>query len=758
MSEHDSTYSRRSVLRLGALTFGAAAGAATLAGAGGNLAVAAPAAAAPAPFVNPAPPVSRRFLQSLDRSVALDGWTAQPFSMSQVTLEPSVFTRAQDQALNLARAYPVDRILAVFRRTAGLDTKGANAPGGWEGFGHANEDAWGPDDYPGRANTQTANLLRGHYAGHFLSMVALAYGSTGEAVFKDKVDAIVTGLGEVQAALAATGRYSHPGFLAAYGEWQFSQLEKYAPYGEIWAPYYTCHKIMAGLLEAYHLTGSAQALQIVTSMGEWVHSRLSKLPADQLERMWAIYIAGEYGGMNEVMADLHQITGREDFLATAKLFDLNALVNASAAGTDTLNGKHANQHIPQFPGYLKVYSHTHEQKYFDAVKNFWGMVVPGRTYAHGGNGEGELWGPANTVAGDIGTRNAETCATYNMLKVSRLLYFHTLDPKYMDYYETGVLNHILGSRKNAESSTSPEVTYMYPVHPGARREYDNTGTCCGGTGLENHVKYRDSIYFRSAEDAPGNPVLHVNLYVASTLDWSQKGFEIVQQTEYPEVGASTLVVNGSGPLDLRLRVPRWIQRGFTVKVNGVAQDLEATPGTYVTVSRTWTSGDRVEISMPLSLRVEPTIDNPSIQALHYGPVVLLARSSATKFLKLSLYASMRLDGSLDTAAKALGDNVFQLGDLTFEPAYSGGSALYHMYFERSEPRIVFAGTDSGVANARRANGTSFLDVVWAEGSFADRAAFLATVQRTAETFVAEGLLTRRDSQKVLVAAGKAKIA
>ena len=135
-----------------------------------------------------------------------------------------------------------------------------------------------------------------------------------------------------------------------------------------------------------------------------------------------------------------------------------------------------------------------------------------------------------------------------------------------------------------------------------------------------------------------------------------------------------------------------------------------------------------------------------------------ARSAATKFLKLSLYASMRLDGSLDTAAKALGDNVFQLGDLTFEPAYSGGSALYHMYFERSEPRIVFAGTDSGVANARRANGTSFLDVVWAEGSFADRAAFLATVQRTAETFVAEGLLTRRDSQKVLVAAGKAKIA
>ena len=291
MPVHDSTYSRRSVLRLGALAAGATAGAVALAGSG---AAAAPPAAAPAAFVPAAPPVSRGFLRSLDRSVTLDGWTAEPFSMSDVSLAPSVATRSQDQMLHLARVYPVDRVLAVFRRNAGLDTKGASAPGGWEGFGHANEQPWGPDDYPGRANTQTANLLRGHYGGHFLSMVSLAYASTGETVFRDKVDQIVAGLGEVQTALAATGRFSHPGFLAAYGEWQFSQLEKYAPYGEIWAPYYTCHKIMAGLLEAYRLAGSDQALELASSMAAWVHSRLSVLPQAQLDRMWGIYIRSSW--------------------------------------------------------------------------------------------------------------------------------------------------------------------------------------------------------------------------------------------------------------------------------------------------------------------------------------------------------------------------------------------------------------------------------------------------------------------------------
>jgi len=749
MHVHDSSYSRRAVLRLGALAAGAT-GAVALAGGGSAL------AAPPVPTltVPSGPPVSRAVRRALDRSLALDGWAAEPFPMSDVTLAPSVVTRSQDQMLHLARQYPVDRILAVFRRNAGLDTKGASAPGGWEGFGHANEQPWGPDDYPGRASTQTANLLRGHYGGHFLSMVSLAWASTGETVFRDKVDQIVEGLAEVQAALAATGRFSHPGFLAAYGEWQFSQLEKYAPYGEIWAPYYTCHKIMAGLLEAYRLAGSDQALEIATSMAAWVHSRLSVLPQAQLDRMWGIYIAGEYGGLNESLADIASITGDDTYVATARLFDLNTLVDASAAGSDTLDGKHANQHIPQFPGYLKVYDLTGDERYLRAVEGFWGMVVPGRTYAHGGHGEGELFGPPNTVAGDIGARNAETCGTYNMLKLSRLLYFHSLDPRYMEFYERGLLNHVVGSKKNTQSATSPDVTYMYGVNPGTRREYGNTGTCCGGTGLENHVKYRDSVYFRSVD----GDVLYVNLYLASTLTWEERGFEVVQETQYPKVGATRLTVNGTGALDVRLRVPGWVRKGFTVAVNGVEQELDAVPGTYVSVSRSWSPGDVVDVAMPLSIRAVPTIDNPAIQSIENGPTVLLARSASRELLKLSLYAHMGLDGTLDGAFTALGNGYFRLGDLTFEPAWSGDDTQYHMYVERSEPRVVFAGLDSGVANAARPDGTTFLDVVWGDGGFADRAAFLHEVRRTVEQFTASGLLSRRDGQKVLVTAGKARLA
>jgi len=295
---------------------------------------------------------------------------------------------------------------------------------------------------------------------------------------------------------------------------------------------------------------------------------------------------------------------------------------------------------------------------------------------------------------------------------------------------------------------------MYGVNPGTRREYGNTGTCCGGTGLENHVKYRDSVYFRSVD----GDVLYVNLYLASTLTWEEKGFEVVQETQYPKVGATRLTVHGTGPLDLRLRVPGWVRKGFTVTVNGVEQELDAVPGTYVSVSRSWSPGDVVEVTMPLSIRAVPTIDNPAIQSIENGPTVLLARSASREYLRLSLYAHMGLDGTLDGAFTDLGDGYFRLGDLTFEPAWSGDDTQYHMYVERSEPRVVFAGLDSGVANASRPDGTTFLDAVWGDGGFADRAAFLTKVQRTVEQFTADGLLSRRDGQRVLVTAGKARLA
>ncbi|MFD6448226.1 beta-L-arabinofuranosidase domain-containing protein, partial [Promicromonospora sp. NPDC060204] len=703
---------------------------------------------------------------------------AEPFPLADVVLTGGVFTRARDQMLHLARVYPVDRLLAVFRANAGLDTRGALPPGGWEDFGHPDEDAWGPDDYPGREAAPTANLLRGHYAGHFLSMLALAAGGADDAVLRAelraKVDAMVEGLREVQETLAATGRYSHPGFLAAYGEWQFSRLEGLAPYGEIWAPYYTCHKIMAGLLDAHRHTGSDVALDVAAAMGRWVHGRLSVLPAEQRAQMWALYIAGEAGGMNEVLCDLAVLTGDRTFVETARLFDLDTLLDFAAAGRDELDGMHANQHAATLLGYLGLADLTGETRYLDAVVNLWDMLVPGRTYAHGGSGENELWGPAGAVAGDIGNRNAETCVTYNMLKIARALFERTGEARFADYYERAVTNQILGSRRDVDSDDSPEVTYMFPVHPGALREWDNVGTCCGGTGLENHVKYQDSVYFRSG--GPGSlggsdggaagldggvRTVWVNLYVPSTASWPEAGVSLTQETAYPLEDASRIRVDATGDLELRLRVPGWAAVDTcTVTVDGEAQSLRADAG-YVVLRRDWRPGTVVEIDVPLTLREVPAPDDTSVVTLELGPTVLLARSAATTWLPIQAATWRRLDGTLDAPLTPADDGTWRLGDLVLEPTWSGSDARYHMYLRRADARIAFAGTDpatdSGVPNAARADGRTFLDVLWADGGFADRDAFVDGVLRTTHEFVELGLLSAAEARQVLVAAARSAV-
>ncbi|MFD6138560.1 beta-L-arabinofuranosidase domain-containing protein [Promicromonospora sp. NPDC060271] len=687
--------------------------------------------------------------------------TAEPFPLDAVALHDGIFTRARDQMLHLARTYPVDRLLAVFRANAGLDTRGALPPGGWEDFGHPDEQAWGPGEYPGREAAPTANLLRGHYAGHFLSMLALAHAGAPEAGLKatlqGKVDEMVEGLREVQEALAASGRYSHPGFLAAYGEWQFSRLEGLAPYGEIWAPYYTCHKIMAGLLDAYRHAGSRTALEIAAGMGRWVHGRLSVLSADRRAEMWSLYIAGEAGGMNEVLCDLAVLTGDEQFVETARLFDLDWLLEATASGRDVLDGLHANQHVATLLGYLALHDLTGEARYLDAVVNIWDMLVPGRTYAHGGSGENELWGPAGAVAGDLGNRNAETCVTYNLLKLARALFGRTGDPRYADYYERAVTNQVLGSRHDVDSDDSPEVTYMFPVHPGALREYDNVGTCCGGTGLENHVKYQDSVYFRAVRG--GRRTIWVNLYVASAVRWAEQDVRVVQETAYPLEGGSRLLVDATGDLELRLRVPGWAAGGFVVTVDGAPVAVDAVPGQYVSLRRDWVPGTVVEISMPLTLREVPAPDDASLVTLELGPTVLLTRSAATTWLPLAAATWRRLDGTLDAPLTRADDGAWRLGGLVLEPAWSGSDARYHMYLRRADARIAFAGldagaepADSGVPNVARRDGDTFLDVLWSDGGFASRPEFLRAVLRTAHEFVGLGLLSAAEARDVLRAA------
>ncbi|WP_328417609.1 glycoside hydrolase family 127 protein [Streptomyces violaceus] len=705
------------------------------------LSLTAGAAATATPLIASGPPAQAAPAGSLAEAAtralpAQPTWAVRPFGLEQVTLGGGVFRAKRDLMLDYARAYPADRILAVFRANAGLDTRGARPPGGWE--------------------TADGNL-RGHYGGHFLTLVAQAYADTREAALKTKLDHLITALGECQQALAEHGdpKPSHPGYLAAYPETQFILLESYTTYPTIWAPYYTCHKIMRGLLDAHTLAGNQQALTIAAKMGDWVHSRLGRLPKAQLERMWSIYIAGEYGGMNEVMADLYALTGRPEHLAAARCFDNTTLLDACAQNRDVLEGKHANQHIPQFTGYLRLFDHTGEETYASAARNFWGMVEGSRTYALGGTGQGEMFRARGAIAATLDDKNAETCATYNMLKLSRQLFFHQPDPAYMDFYERGLTNHILASRRDTPSTDSPEVTYFVGMGPGVRRGYGNTGTCCGGTGMENHTKYQDSVYFRSAD---GN-TLYVNLYLASTLRWPERGLVIEQTSDYPAEGVRTLTFReGGGRLAVRLRIPSWATTGVTVTVNGTPQGGRAAPGTYLTLNRNWRPGDRIRISTPYRLRIERALDDRTVQALFYGPLLLTAQSPEQQFRTFSFYKDFTLRGDLADAIKPASRPLhFTTHHLTLAPFHLGDDDAYHAYFKRSEPVIVFGTADSGVPNHARPDGETFLDALWQQAPFPTSARFVRAVRTLADRWLSENLFTRTERDRVITAANNADL-
>ena len=351
------------------------------------------------------------------------------------------------------------------------------------------------------------------------------------------------------------------GFISAYPPDQFIMLEKGATYGtqdtQIWAPYYTLHKILAGLLDSYEVGGNEKALEIAKGMGAWAYARLKALPPETRTSMWSRYIAGEYGGMNEVMARLFRLTGDRRFLECAKLFDNTNFFfgNANrehglARNVDTIRGKHANQHIPQITGALETFRNTQEMPYYLIAANFWEIVNHSYMYSIGGvagarnpnNAEcftaqpGTLWenGFAN------GGQN-ETCATYNLLKLDRQLFMYDQTAKYMDHYERALYNHILAS----VAEDNPGNTYHVPLNPGAQKRFGNANmngfTCCNGTALESNTKLQDTIYFRSAD----NKTLYVNLFVPSTLTWRERNVVVQQSTDFPYADTTRLVIKGS---------------------------------------------------------------------------------------------------------------------------------------------------------------------------------------------------------------------
>jgi len=587
-----------------------------------------------------------------------------PFDLGQVILNaypdgtPTPFMKHRDKFLEgLARSNP-DDFLYNFRDAFGQpQPAGAKQLGVWE--------------------DETCKL-RGHASGHYLSAIAQAYASTVydpqlQAQFRQKMETMVDVLYELSCRSgkprkSGTPHMSDPtrvpagpdkdgydsdlskdgirtdywnwgeGFISAYPPDQFIMLEHGASYGtgndQIWAPYYTLHKILAGLMDCYELGGSSKALDVAKSMGLWVNGRLSALPEETRNKMWDTYIAGEYGGMNEAMARLHRLTGDQRFLDCARMFD-NTVVffgdaehhGGLANDIDTLGGRHANQHVPQITGALETYRETNDSEYYRVADNFWDICTRGYMYSIGGVAGSQKNPECFISEGGTLFHNGfnkegqnETCATYNLLKLGRGLFCCAPEAGYMDYYERALYNHILASVAEHDAGN----TYHVPLNPGAEKEFSNAGmdgfTCCNGTALESATKLQNTIYFRSADQS----ALYVNLYVPSTLDWVAREIKVIQETHYPYAERSKLTVQGKGGFTINLRIPAWAVHGCRVWINGAEQSVDARPGSYLPLERIWNDGDTVEVQLVMGFHLMPLMDQPNIAGIFYGPVLLAA--------------------------------------------------------------------------------------------------------------------------------------
>lgn len=603
---------------------------------------------------------------------ALPEQLLEPFPLGQVVLNrdeqgcDTPFIKHREKFIQTLAQTDPNRFLYNFRDAFGQEQPAGIRPlGGWD--------------------SQTTRL-RGHASGHYLTAIAQAYASTTydevlHTNFRTKMDIMIDVLYDLA---QKSGRPATPqgpcsadptqvppgpgkegydsdlsyeglrtdywnwgsGFISGYPPDQFIMLEKGASYGtrnsQVWAPYYTLHKILVGLMDCYEVGDNAKALRIAEGMGLWVYERLKVVPTETRIQMWNRYIAGEYGGMNEAMARLYRITGDARFLHGARLFDNidfffgNAEhAHGLACNVDTLRGKHANQHIPQVTGALATYKGTEDQAYYQVAENFWTLCTQSYMYSIGGvagakdpNNAECFTAQPNTLFANGFSRGGqnETCATYNLLKLSRQLFLFDQDAKYMDYYEQALYNHILAS----VDDDSPGNTYHVPLNPGARKRFGNARmdgfTCCNGTALESSTKLQDSIYFRSMDDT----TLYVNLYIPSTLTWSQRQVRLRQSTRFPYGDTTTLTVSGAGTFDIRVRVPRWATHGFGVKINDVDQDVDAVAGTYLTLSRSWQNGDTLELKMPFGFYLSPLMDRPNIASLFYGPVLLAVEEAESR--------------------------------------------------------------------------------------------------------------------------------
>lgn len=528
-------------------------------------------------------------------AIGQTGKAVDYFPLNQVALSESVFSRAMQTDKDYILSMDADRLLAPYLKEAGINPKKSNYPN-WENTG-----------------------LDGHVGGHYITALALMYASTGDKKVKQRLDYMIDELERCQ-NLSGNGYLS--GVPNGKKIWQEIAEGNIRASGfglnDRWVPLYNIHKIYSGLRDAYWFGQSEKAKKMLIRLTDWMAHEVSKLSDAQIHDM----LRSEHGGLNEVFADVYDITKDQKYLKLAKRFSHLAILEPLINHEDKLTGMHANTQIPKVIGYKRIADLEQNKQWNDAAQFFWTNVTQQRSSAIGGNSVSEHFNPTSDFSGMIKSiEGPETCNTYNMLKLTKQLFATQPQSSYLDYYERALYNHILSTQHPEKGG----FVYFTPMRPGHYRVYSQPETsfwCCVGSGMENHAKYGEMIYAKSGND------LYVNLFIPSVLKWSEKKAVIRQENNFPQNPSTKLIfdVAPKSDLNLKLRAPEWTNESeISVFVNQKKMNVDVDPQGFINIKKKWKKGDTVEMKMPMHLSAEQLPDQSPYYAFKYGPIVLAAK-------------------------------------------------------------------------------------------------------------------------------------
>ena len=539
------------------------------------------------------------------------GWT-EPFELDKVQILDNYYLSAQKSDIAFLKKMDTARLLAGFRTTAGIDTKGVRPYGGWED-----------------------SLLGGHCVGHYLTALAQAVKVTGDKELKEKSQTLIAGLEECQKKLGTGFLFGAKVEDKEDVEKQFDILEGKKK-GETWVPWYNMHKVLAGLVDTYKYTGNETALLVAEKLGDWIYERVSKWDLKTNQKV----LETEYGGMNDCLYDLYSYSHNKHHLEAAQKFDEKALFLMAAKGEkNCLDGKHANTQIPKFIGAIKRYNvlkqlgeaKQEDEAYLVDAEKFFEMVVKRHSFVTGGISVMEHF-RKDYHLDEIRTQtNCESCCAHNMLKLAKELFKATRKKEYADYYETTLRNAIMGAVKTESGAASyftPMATGYYKTF-GEEEPEKNMFWCCTGSGMENFTKLGDSIYFRA------NDTLLVNQYVASKVTWEEKNLVLTQKSDVTKSEEISFVLNALhdkeiSDVAIALRIPDWMHGEATIYVNGAEKMTAAGNSEYVLLERNWEDGDVIMAKYPMSVESVGLLDQDAVFAFRYGPTVLAAKLGKEK--------------------------------------------------------------------------------------------------------------------------------